>query len=46
MRGEAAETSHTEYECYVCRNRMVDPARPVCDRCGADMMNISRARDL
>ena len=46
MAPNAQHHQPTEYECYVCRNRVVDPDRPVCEECGSDLLNISRARDL
>ncbi|MHB9288309.1 rubrerythrin-like domain-containing protein [Halobacteriales archaeon Cl-PHB] len=46
MRGKTTGARKKAYECYTCRNRVTDPDRPVCENCGSDMLNISRARDL
>lgn len=34
------------YECFECGRRVTDPLSRDCDRCGGELRNLSRARDL
>ncbi|MFB6361444.1 MAG: rubrerythrin-like domain-containing protein [Halobacteriales archaeon] len=46
MHQATARTDRQLHECFSCGWRVRDPTGRVCERCGGQLRNISRSRDL
>lgn len=46
MHSTTVTTSESVYECFGCGARTTEPVSRDCDRCGGELRNISRPRDL
>ncbi|MEF8776976.1 MAG: rubrerythrin-like domain-containing protein [Haloarculaceae archaeon] len=46
MRPEISRTETKLYECFACGGRETAPDTRGCDRCGGELRNLGRERDL